>query len=191
MYGFCEGYTYRKCRKEMIEPEDDNSSADTTISAWYKYCREMMVDSFMLREQGRGLIGGPGVIVQIDESKFGKRKYSRGRAIEGHWVLGMIADRSKDFRLAICPENLRDANTLIPIIKDNVAPGSIIHTDAWRAYARLNEHGFEHHVVNHSDPENRFVDALVEYQWRRECRLNNLDPFEQLISSIKVNYGFE
>lgn len=29
-------------------------------------------------------------IVQIDESKFGKRKYNRGRRIEDHWILGII-----------------------------------------------------------------------------------------------------
>ena len=35
-------------------------------------------------------LGGLGVIVEIDEVKFGKRKYHRGRLVEGHWVLGGI-----------------------------------------------------------------------------------------------------
>ena len=30
-------------------------------------------------------IGGPGVIVEIDESKFGKRKHNRGHSVEGVW----------------------------------------------------------------------------------------------------------
>lgn len=71
--------------------------------------------------------------------------------------MGLIADGSEDFRLVVCPGNVRDAATLIPIILENVEVGSIIHTDAWKAYSRLNDHGFEHHVVNHSDPENKFV----------------------------------
>lgn len=31
-------------------------------------------------------LGGDGKIVEIDESKFGKRKYHRGHRVEGQWV---------------------------------------------------------------------------------------------------------
>ena len=31
-------------------------------------------------------IGGKGQIVEIDESKFGKRKYHRGHHVDGSWV---------------------------------------------------------------------------------------------------------
>ena len=33
-------------------------------------------------------IGGNGVEVEIDESKFGKCKYYRGHQVEGQWVFG-------------------------------------------------------------------------------------------------------
>ena len=32
-------------------------------------------------------IGGLGIEVEIDESKFGKRKYYRGHKVEGQWYL--------------------------------------------------------------------------------------------------------
>ena len=72
----------------------------------YKFSGEMIVDHFCLKEQERGQIGGEGKCVQIGESKFGKRKFNRGR-IDGHWVLGIIEDGSEDFRLIICPNNIR------------------------------------------------------------------------------------
>ena len=32
--------------------------------------------------------GGPGKVVEIDKSKFGKRKYHPGRSVDGHWAFG-------------------------------------------------------------------------------------------------------
>ena len=45
------------------------------------FCRELCeVTLFENREK----LGGPGKVVQIDESKIGKRKYHRGHVVEGH-----------------------------------------------------------------------------------------------------------
>ena len=35
-------------------------------------------------------IGGNNAIVEIDESKFGRRKYNRGHRVEGVWVVGAV-----------------------------------------------------------------------------------------------------
>ena len=35
-------------------------------------------------------IGGIVIVVEIDESKFGKRKYHRGHKVDGVWVVGMV-----------------------------------------------------------------------------------------------------
>ena len=53
--------------------------------------------------------------MEIDESKFGKRKYNRGRWQEGHWVFGGIERHTKKAFLVEVPQ--RDAATLIPIIQ--------------------------------------------------------------------------
>ena len=34
------------------------------------------------------IIGGEGIIVVIDENKFGKNKYHRGHSVKGAWILG-------------------------------------------------------------------------------------------------------
>lgn len=44
----------------------------------------------------------------------------------------------------------RDEDTLLPIIMENVEPGSTICTDDWKAYSKLESLGFKHLVVNHS-----------------------------------------
>ena len=41
----------------------------------YKFAGEMVVDNFCMQERDRGQIEGPKKIVQVDESKFEKRKY--------------------------------------------------------------------------------------------------------------------
>lgn len=70
---------------------------------------------------------------------------------------------SDDLRIELCPcnenrpEGGRSAEDLIILIKRHVALKSIIHTDSWRAYRSLDEHGYTHKIVNHSDPENHFI----------------------------------
>ena len=46
-----------------------------------KYCLSVVMDY-------SEPIGGNGIEVEIDESKFGKRKYHKGHPEEGQWVFG-------------------------------------------------------------------------------------------------------
>jgi hypothetical protein len=54
-------------------------------------------------------IGGAGVIVEIDETKLGKRKYHRGHRVEGVWVLVGI-ERTKEKRMFAVEVERRDKN---------------------------------------------------------------------------------
>ncbi|XP_036347889.1 uncharacterized protein LOC118757270, partial [Rhagoletis pomonella] len=171
MYAFVENFSREMVlRQDHVKEQTTLSSA--TITDWYSYCREAVVIYQLDHQEASGKIGGPGKIVQIDESKFGKRKFNKGRRVEGHWVLGMIQDGSEDLRLEVCPDNCRSADILIPLIKKHVAEGSIIRTDFWRAYDCLSDHGFTHQKVNHSDAINPFIaedgthTQRIESQWR-------------------------
>lgn len=95
-----------------------------TAVDWDMFCRELCeVALFKTRE----MIGGPGKVVQIDESKIGKRKYHRGHVVEGQWVFGGIEEDSRKCFIATV-EN-RTEETLLELIKEWIAPGTIIVSD--------------------------------------------------------------
>ncbi|XP_049310909.1 uncharacterized protein LOC125778249 [Bactrocera dorsalis] len=204
MYCFAHRFTREGIyRENYVSVEKKLSSA--TITDWYSYCREAVVIFQLDHQEFKGEIGGPGKVVQIDESKFGKRKYNKGnnnnlyiynaimfiqilfffsgRRVEGHWVLGMIEDGSEDLRLEVCPENVRSAEVLIPLIRKHVHEGTTIRTDFWRAYECLPEYGYNHEKVNHSDPGNPFVaedgthTQRIESHWRVVKRLFYKDNY--------------
>ena len=128
-----------------------------TVRSLYKSLRQCMAED-LLENGARTKIGGPGHIVEIDESKFGKRKYNRGRRVLGKWILGGYCRTSRQCFLEECTGNKRDHHTLLRLIKKNVAPGTIILTDKWRAYNQLSRHGYTHLTVNH---RTGFVDPLT------------------------------
>lgn len=95
-------------------------------------------------------MGGPGIIVEIDETKLGKRKYNRGHRVEGAWVLVGV-ERTEERRVFLVHVADRSSRTLLEVISRHVAVGSIIYTDMWKGYSSINTRlGLEHHTVNHS-----------------------------------------
>ncbi|KAG1708474.1 putative transposase-like protein [Nymphon striatum] len=113
-------------------------------------------------------IGGPGMVVEIDESKFFHRKYHRGRWTDGHWVLGMIERGTNQCALVVVQD--RKAETLLPLIQEFVLPRTTVITDGWAAYNHLQTLQYNHSVVNHSlnfvDPNDPSVHTnTVEGSW--------------------------
>ena len=87
--------------------------------------------------------------MQIDESKIGKRKYHRGHVVEGQWVFGGIEEDSR--KSFIETVETRTEETLLNLIREWVAPGTVIVSDGWKAYANLwKQYGYIHKTVNHS-----------------------------------------
>ena len=94
--------------------------------------------------------GGGGCTVEVDEAKFGKRKYQRGRLVEGQWVLGGICQETR--QVFLVPVDSRDGVTLLRIIEEYVAPKTHIVSDCWKGYDSLQQSNknYTHSTVNHS-----------------------------------------
>jgi len=162
------------------------------------------------------IIGGENVIVEIDESKFGKRKYNKGHRVEGVWVLGGVERTSNRLMFAEVVQK-RDTKTLMEVISRHVASGSIVHTDLWKAYSQLEDQlNVQHRTVNHSKhfvnpvddvhtntiegtwngmklkiaPRNRtkheIQGGLLEFIWRRIHNDDLWSGFLQAMKQIKL-----
>ena len=186
-------------------------SGSSTAVDWESFCREVCEVKLM---ESSERIGGNGKVVQIDESKFGKRKYHRGHYVEGQWVFGGIEnDSRKCFLVAV---DKRDEETLIPIIQRWLKPGTIIVSDCWKAYYNLEKYGYHHKTVNHSkefvnedgDNTNKieghwrqakvklpyfgvrnylFSSYLAEFMWRYMNREGDL--FQLFLDTVKEIYN--
>ena len=93
------------------------------------------------------------------------------------WVFGMC-DTSQCPALGVmCIVPDRPAATLLPIIQRHVRPGTVIHSDEWAAYRRVQQLNSvaQHSVINHSL---HFVDTAsnthtqnIEAYWNRVKRI--------------------
>ena len=164
---------------------------------------------------GSERLGGVGKIVEIDESKFGKRKFNRGKRVDGKWVFGGV-ERGSNKSFFRVVEN-RGKDVLLAIIKEFIVPGTTIISDCWKAYDCLEDEGFHHLTVNHSlsfkypetgahtntiegtwgsikrslssrncDGDNQFNSYLFEFMWRRSCASN--DAMKAFLNIIKKVY---
>lgn len=68
-----------------------------TITAYINHLNHLVASS--LTEQST-IIGGPGIVIEIDESKISRRKNNRGHRVEGAWVVGAI-ERTPEKKLFI------------------------------------------------------------------------------------------
>jgi hypothetical protein len=95
-----------------------------TVADWGMFCREAML---VFLEGCSMRIGGPNKTVEIDESKFGRRKYHRGHPVEGKWVFGGIEREYGQTFLVPVPD--RTADTLMAIVRDKIEPGTTVISD--------------------------------------------------------------
>lgn len=157
-------HKYRVCNARR-----ENEVAENTIIDYYNYCREVCAVSIA---NDTCVIGGPGEVVEIDESKFFKRKYNKGRILSAQqdgWVFGGIQRSNKECFMVRVKD--RSKETLLPLILKYIKPGTTIYSDEWKAYSKLQEVGYQHSTVCHKrnfvNPDNNEVHTQnIENSWR-------------------------
>jgi transposase-like protein len=200
-------------RVPVINTVEMSGHGSEAVCAFRRHFQHLVASAILPVDS---LIGGDGVVVEIDESKLGKRKYNRGHHVEGIWVVGGI-ERTPEKRIFIVPVQDRCAETLEKIIRAHVRPNSIIYTDCWKGYSRVSNE-YAHATVNHSkhfvDPstgvhtntiegfwnglkqqipprarvETGMVDKLMEVIWRRQNKGKTWGAFLQALRDIHYDF---
>ena len=144
-----------------------------TVILYYHKLREIIAER--LAEETPFLSGE----VEVDESYFGGiRKGKRGRGAAGKVPVFGLLKRGGKVYTAMIPN--AKADTLLPIIQQTVKPDSIVYTDCFSAYDKLDVSGFHHVRINHSE---KFAEAKnhingIENFWnqskRHLCRYNGI-----------------
>jgi len=139
------------CRETAHRIIEEHCLSSSTVADWGMFCRETML-VFMAGCSEK--LGDPNKIVEVDESKFGRRKYHRGHPLKSQWVFGGVERESGRTFLVPVPD--RTTDTLVAIIRDWIEPGTTAISDCWGAYRNLESQGFTHRTVKHSI---HFVDS--------------------------------
>ena len=146
--------------------QNEYSFGGHTVTDWGMFCRETML---VFLEGCSVKIGGPNKTVEIDESKFGRRKFHKGHPVKGQWVFGGVERESGETFLVSVKD--RTPDTLLAIIRDWIEPGTTVISDGWGAYRSLGSQGYTHHTVNHSihfvDPDTGAHTNSIESTWHR------------------------
>jgi transposase-like protein len=106
------------------------------------------------------MIGGPGKVVEVDETIIGGVRSGQSGRHVGHKIIVVIAAEVEGkgagrVRMARIANMTQD--TLTGFILDNIERGSIVRTDGWIGYFDVGRYRFGHEVTNVSasgDPAN-------------------------------------
>ena len=116
-----------------------------SAALFYRKIRQII--SWRLDLETNETLDGP---VELDESYFGgKRKGKRGRGAAGKVVVfGILKRQGKVYTVVV--ENVQ-TETLLPVIKRNIKPDSVVYTDCLGSYDVLDVSEFHHVRINHSE----------------------------------------
>jgi len=153
-------------REQALRTKSEHRFSAHTVADWGMFCRET---ELLFLERSFVKIGGPNKTVEIEESKFGRRKYHRGHPVKGQFVFG--GDEREHGETFLVPVHDRSADKLTKIICAWIEPGTMVISEGWAAYSHLNSHGYNHDTINHSIqfvyPDNGAHNNKIETRWQK------------------------
>jgi transposase-like protein len=143
--------------------------SEKAVTRWFRTMRA--TSEWFIKQRLDRQIGGDQEVIEADECQIGRRKYHRGRKRNDVWLFGAIVRGSRPPKLCIEVVKRRNRATLIPLIQERIRALSTVMTDGWKTYDSLEEHGYRHGVVNHSEcfvsSENKAIHTqTIECVWR-------------------------
>uniref|UniRef100_A0A0L8FP18 ISXO2-like transposase domain-containing protein n=1 Tax=Octopus bimaculoides TaxID=37653 RepID=A0A0L8FP18_OCTBM len=169
-----------------VDSDSDNDNTLTTstetISDYFSYCCEVCQWSVETKLHKDQPIGGHGLTVEINKSKFSKTKYSCGRFVKGQWVFGGICCETQGTFLVALPNNKQDRQLTVNHSYNIVNPLTRAHTNNienlwWQIKCQMNETYTRHaNLTSH----------LCEYMWRHAHK--GVDLFEAFMQNIGELY---
>jgi transposase-like protein len=160
----CALWMLVNCRNGVSSYEVARDLGVTQKSAWFMLHRLR----FALQTGSLTKLGGSGAPVEVDETFIGgkARNMHKSRRIkmkvrEHNWaktvVMGML-ERGGRVKTAVIPE--RRKKIVEAIVRENIAPGSEVHTDEFPGYMDL-QREYVHKVINHLEG---YVDGKIHTQ---------------------------
>ncbi|HRP37607.1 MAG TPA: IS1595 family transposase [Candidatus Dojkabacteria bacterium] len=143
------------CKSTIIKI---NHQLQRTISDYVYgtyYCHQLGEVSLII-DEGRNENG----VVEVDETLF---CHIEGTQI---WVFGILDRATREARAFVVKD--RSSETLLTLIKEHVKPEVVVYSDGWQGYSRLEELGFDHRKVNHSQTFGEGQDTTnnIENYWK-------------------------
>lgn len=126
-----------------------------TLTDWKNFLRDICAEYFL---RNPWQIGGPGHTVEVDKSFFIRRRHNVGKVTQPLWIFGGYDAAEKEGFLATVSN--RDAETLLPLIKKYILPGTTVVSDC------RYEHKTIHHKLNFVDPTTKARTNHVERMWK-------------------------
>lgn len=90
--------------------------------------------------------------VEVDETFIGgKIRRTKGTRKSNKTVVMGLVERGGSFKGFVIENN--QSSQLFPVIQDNIAKGTLVNTDNWKGYRKLESLGYKHESVNHGAEE--------------------------------------